>query len=205
MPGSGPKARPASLPSRWRPSAITSKTRAQLWEAQALTKARPISGPAAEAFSTWAREAWTAFARRGDVLPGIREMHARVVRERSGRDPLLAFKTGVGGLMELEFHVQALQMRHAIWEPNTLRALDLLAGAGVIGPDTAAGRRGDYLFLRRCEAVIRRVDNASLSSPPARSRRPAPARHPHGLPTREDFLDRFQAARDAIHVWCSSL
>jgi glutamate-ammonia-ligase adenylyltransferase len=182
------------------------ETRAQLWEAQALTKARPIGGPGkadSAAFAAWAREAWAGFARREDVLPGIRRMHERVVRERAGRDGLLAFKTGVGGLMELEFHVQALQMRHALWEPNTLRALATLAKARVI--ESAERAAEDYLFLRRCEAVIRRVDNSSLSTLP-----PDPASQRHvairmGFATHEAFLTRYQAAREAIHAWCAKI
>jgi glutamate-ammonia-ligase adenylyltransferase len=133
-------------------------------------------------------------------------MHERVVRERAGRtEGPLAFKTGVGGLMELEFHIQALQMRHAVWEPNTLRALDSLAQARVISAGAASERAEDYLFLRRCEAVIRRADNSSLSTLP-----PGPAEQRQlairmGFPSREDFLSRYQAARDAIHAWCSRI
>jgi glutamate-ammonia-ligase adenylyltransferase len=181
------------------------RTRAQLWEAQALTKARPIGGPAQATFLAWARETWIAFGHRENVLPGIRSMHERVVRERAGRDGLLAFKTGIGGLMELEFHIQALQMRHAIWEPNTLRALAALAAARIISARAATDMEEHYLFLRRCEAVVRRVDNSSISMLPAD---PVAQRHVAirmGFATSESFLTRYQAARDAIHLWCSSL
>jgi glutamine synthetase adenylyltransferase len=132
-------------------------------------------------------------------------MHQRVVRERAGREDLLAFKTGVGGLMELEFHIQALQMRHAIWEPNTLRALAALAAARIISARAATDMEEHYLFLRRCEAVVRRVDNSSISMLPAD---PVAQRHVAirmGFATSESFLTRYQAARDAIHLWCSSL
>jgi glutamine synthetase adenylyltransferase len=128
-----------------------------------------------------------------------------VVRERAGRDGSIAFKTGVGGLMELEFHTQALQMRHALWEPNTVRALAALADARVISRDSATAMGADYLFLRRCEAVIRRADNSSVSTlppDPAGQRRVAIRM---GFAGREDFLSRYQAARDAIHRWCSRL
>jgi glutamate-ammonia-ligase adenylyltransferase len=179
------------------------RSRAQLWEAQALTKARPIAGPDQAAFATWAREAWGEFARREDVLPGIRRMHERVVRERGGGPG--AFKTGVGGLMELEFQTQALQMRHGIWEPNTVRALDALAKAGVIAAGAAAERGGDYLFLRRCEATIRRVDNASLSTlpPDPAGKRQVAIRM--GFAGTDAFLARYQAAREAIHAWCARI
>ena len=179
------------------------QTRAQPWEAQALTKARPIGGPEQAAFAAWARETWSAFARRGDVLPGIRQMHARVVRERAGGEGSLAFKTGVGGLMELEFHVQALQMRHGVWEPNTLRAIAALAGARVIS--NAEEIETDYLFLRRCEAVIRRVDNSSLSTLPDDPAGQRQVAIRLGFAGREDFLTRYENARERIHAWCSGI
>jgi glutamate-ammonia-ligase adenylyltransferase len=132
-------------------------------------------------------------------------MHGRVLRERAGEEALLAFKTGAGGLMELEFHTQALQMRHAVWEPNTLAALAALAAEGVLSPAAATDRAADYLFLRRCEAVIRRVDNSSLSTLP-----PDPAGQRQvairmGFARREEFLAHYRAAREAIHGWCSQI
>jgi glutamate-ammonia-ligase adenylyltransferase len=178
------------------------QTRAQFWEAQALTKARPIAGPGGAAFIEWARECWAGFGRQPDALGSIRKMHGRVVRERGGPESMLAFKTGAGGLMELEFHTQALQMRHAIWEPNTVRALAALAAAGIIAPEAAGEREADYLFLRRCEAVIRRVDNSSVSTLP-----PSPAAQRQvairmGYAGREEFLARYEGARHGIHEWC---
>ncbi|MGA3169790.1 MAG: hypothetical protein ABSE62_02150 [Chthoniobacteraceae bacterium] len=181
------------------------RSRAQLWEAQALTRARPVSGPRQREFLAWACEAWAEFARREDVLPGIRRMHERVVQERAGREGLLAFKTGVGGLMELEFHIQALQMRHTVWEPNTLRALDALAAAGVISAHAATDRSADYLFLRRCEAVIRRVDNSSISTLPPDEAGQRQVVIRMGFARRDEFLNRYRAVRDAIHGWCSRI
>ncbi|HEX4083549.1 MAG TPA: hypothetical protein VHY22_01460 [Chthoniobacteraceae bacterium] len=176
-------------------------SRARLWEAQALTKARPVSGPGQAEFAAWARETWRHFALREDVLAGIRRMYARVLRERGGG--LLAFKTGAGGLMELEFHVQALQMRHAIWEPNTVRALGALGAAGIVRH--ADARAEDYLFLRRCEAAVRRLDNSSVSTLPADDTAQRQAAVRLGFSTRDAFLARYRSARDSIHAWCAQI
>ncbi len=92
-----------------------------------------------------------------------------------------------------------------IWEPNTVRALAALAGAGVIAAEAASARGGDYLFLRRCEAVIRRADNSSVSNlpvDPVEQRRIAIRM---GFADREEFLSRYRAVREAIHGWCASL
>ena len=179
------------------------RNRAQLWEAQALTKARPIGGPAQAEFLAWGQEIWAEFGRREDVLAGIRRMHERVVRERTGKDGLLEFKTGVGGVMELEFHVQGLQMRHGIWEPNTVCALGALSEEGVTFGGEKAEICGEYLFLRRCEAVIRRGDNSSVSTLPADPEGQRQVAIRMGFANRGEFLERYGAAREAIHGWCT--
>src|ERR1043166_9155843 len=65
------------------------QNRAQLWEAQSLTKSRPICGPMQNEFSAWARETWRRFGARENLFADIRAMHARVVRERSRAGVLL--------------------------------------------------------------------------------------------------------------------
>jgi glutamate-ammonia-ligase adenylyltransferase len=179
--------------------------RAQLWEAQALTKARPIGGPDAAEFGGWVVQKWGEIGRRVDMLREIRAMHQRVVRERAGRDGLLAFKTGVGGVMELEFHVQALQMRHGVWEQNTLRALEALAAGGVVSERDAEERSEDWIFLRRCEAVIRRVDNSSVSFLPGDEEGQRQVAKRMGFCNRENFLGRYGEVREGIHDWCMGI
>jgi glutamate-ammonia-ligase adenylyltransferase len=96
-------------------------------------------------------------------------------------------------------------MRHAIWEPNTVRALAALAGAGIIAPGAAGEREADYLFLRRCEAVIRRVDNSSVSTLPASAAGQRQVAIRMGFAEREEFLARYEGARQGIHEWCVGL
>jgi glutamate-ammonia-ligase adenylyltransferase len=181
------------------------KSRAQPWEIQALTKSRPVCGPEMERFATLARESWREFSQRVDPMPAIREMHARVVRERAGPNPLLAFKTGIGGLMEFEFHIQGMQMRHGVWEPNTIRALDALAAAGEVTAGTVTRNREDYLFLRKCEAVIRRADNSSISSLPPEDMAQRQLGIRLGFDDRESFIARYREARESIRAWCAGL
>ena len=58
-------------------------------------------------------------------------------------------------------------MRENIWEPNWERAVDLLRARGCLTESEAGKLRNAYRFLRRCEAVLRRYDNKSVSAFPS--------------------------------------
>lgn len=176
--------------------------RAQFWEAQALTKCRPISGPDEQcaAFSEFAQRTWRRFGAQPDAVAQIKAMHARVVRERASGNDLLDFKTGRGGLMEAEFCVQALQMQHGVWQQNTVAAMMALAAQNVISDAQASELRDAYLFLRQVEAVVRRVENSSLSTLPPEAPEQQHLAIRLGFASREDFLKRYTASREAIHA-----
>ena len=135
--------------------------RGHFWEAQALTKARPIDGPQRDAWLEAAQKIWREHGRSPDLRKNVHSMLQRVAEHRGG-DPMLDFKTGPGGLMQLEFYVQALQMHTGHWEPNTLQAL-----AAVVPRETAVPLREAYLFLRRIETVLRRMHDTPTSRIPA--------------------------------------
>ena len=176
--------------------------RAQIWEAQALTKARPITGPQSDAFLGLAQGLWRR-AGSAPNLPGqIHAMHDRIVQERGGSSDLHAFKTGRGGLMELEFYVQALQMGTGIWEPNTLRAIHQLAANRAFSSEDAADATGCYLFLRRVEAVLRRMDDKPVSLLPADQAGQQQLAIRCGEPHLESFLERYRATRKRIGEIC---
>lgn len=82
-------------------------------------------------------------------------MRARIEKERTptGKDDL-AIKTGAGGLVDAEFIAQALALENGWREPNTLRALERAAAAGVL-PD-ASRLIESYRQLRRVEGILRR-------------------------------------------------
>ncbi len=172
--------------------------RAQLWEAQALTKSRPISGPHQREFSEAAQRIWRRFGAREDLFAEIAAMHARIVRERAGGDDFLDFKTGAGGLMQVEFFTQAHQMRAGVWEPNTFDALTALAAAEVIPRETAALLMEHCLFLRRIESVLRRDEDTGVSKlPPDEAGQRAVALR-CGFAAREDFLEAYRATRAGV-------
>lgn len=172
--------------------------RAQLWEAQSLTKARAISGPQKDEYAEVARTIWRRFGARADLSEQIAAMHARIVKERAGADEMREFKTGRGGLMQLEFFTQGRQMRAGIWEQNTINALAAFAAANVIPSDEAGRLTASYSFLRRCESVLRRVEDTSVSALPRAAVEQRQLAIRCGFATQDEFFADFQNARETI-------
>lgn len=174
--------------------------RAQLWEIQALTRARPICGPEQQPFLEMAQRVWRAAGQRGDLIAQIRDMAERVRRERSSGADLLDFKTGTGGMVEAEFLVQALQMRAGIWEANWGRALQQLVAANLIAEDEGKALHEGYALLRNCETCLRRWENKSVSALPnddfALRRLAVWA----GYPEMERFSQDYLRARENVHT-----
>ncbi len=167
--------------------------RAQVWEAQALTKARVISGPQKAEAQAAIQGIWRRFGEREELGAELRAMQARIVRERGGGE--LDFKTGPGGIMQVEFFTQYHQMRSGIWEPNTFEALGKLAE--VVGPVTSELREG-YEFLRRVEAVLRRMDDAPVSRLPAEEGTLEQMARRCGFGRKVEFLGEMERVRKRV-------
>ena len=141
------------------------RDRAQFWEIQALTRARPVTGRDQESFRAIAHAAWSIAGRDPDLFERIDAMLHRVRAERGSGNDALDFKTGIGGIVEAEFLVQALQMRNDVRETSVHLAIIKLAG--IISSEDVDLLGKHYEFLRRLETVLRRRRNISASSLPA--------------------------------------
>jgi glutamate-ammonia-ligase adenylyltransferase len=166
--------------------------RGDLWEAQALTKARPIAGPEQATWLEAAQRVWREHGRRADLRKRIQCMLQKIAEHR-GADPVLDFKTGPGGVMQLEFYTQANQMQSGFWEPNTLKALANVAPGPAIQPLTEA-----YTFLRRIETVLRRQQDSGVSRIPSDALEQARLARRCGFSSRDAFLEATQCARATI-------
>ncbi|HZR78918.1 MAG TPA: hypothetical protein VFA58_06890, partial [Chthoniobacterales bacterium] len=162
------------------------RDRAQLWEIQALTRARAISGPLGEGFIAIAQENWRRTGKAPNLFSKIDSMLERIKRERGTGSHVLDFKTGEGGTIEAEFLIQALQMRAGIWEPHWEKALDALTKESVMSKQDSVGAVRSYGLLRRTETALRRFENKNVSSIPS-----APEEQ-HKLAVRLGYKD-FQA------------
>lgn len=131
---------------------------AENWEFQALLKARPIAGDRALADAyvyAVAPFVWSAAGREGFVEE-TRAMRRRVESLVPTREADRQLKLGRGGLRDIEFTVQLLQLVHGRTDPSvrqrsTLEALAALRDAGYIGRHCAAAMDANYRFLRTLE------------------------------------------------------
>lgn len=131
---------------------------AKTWEFQALLKARPMTGDLAlaqEYHDTLTPLVWTA-SERDDFVSDVREMRRRVEENvpEGLRDREL--KLGRGGLRDVEFAVQLLQMVHGRTDDelrvtSTVAALDALRAGGYIAREDGAQLVAAYEFLRLLE------------------------------------------------------
>lgn len=131
---------------------------AKTWEFQALLKARPLAGDAdlgrayVEATNPMV---WQA-VRRENFVADSQAMRRRVERHVPAAEADRQIKLGVGGLRDVEFTVQLLQLVHGRADPeirsgNTLTALAALSAAGYVGREHAGQLAVCYRFLRAIE------------------------------------------------------
>lgn len=131
---------------------------AKSWEFQALLKARPLAGDPAlgEAYAEAMHERVWASAARENFVDSVQRMRERVTEFIPPDEVALQLKLGPGGLRDIEFTVQLLQLVHgltdgSIRQRGTLDALDALVRAGYIGRADAAKFAYDYRVLRLLE------------------------------------------------------
>jgi glutamate-ammonia-ligase adenylyltransferase len=148
---------------------------AQAWERQALLKARPVAGDPAlgDAFRREAElELWgRTFG--ADDLRDIRAMKARA-EEHVARQGLShrEIKRGWGGIRDVEFAIQLLQLVHgrndaALRSRSTLAALTELGSAGYVDAEDARTLADAYRYLRTVEHRLQLVDEAQVHSVPS--------------------------------------
>jgi glutamate-ammonia-ligase adenylyltransferase len=174
--------------------------RAQLWEMQSLTRARPISGPLQDQFMNVAKSAWSRASLDAEFPIKIDSMLERIRSERGSGSDFLDLKTGRGGIIEAEFLIQASQMRESIWEPKWHQAADLLARRGVFTDAEATKLKQSYGFLRRCESVLRRYDNKAVSALPSSPNEERKLSIRLGYDSSEVFRRDYVDARETIHA-----
>ena len=131
---------------------------AKTWEFQALMKARPAVGDAElgrQYIEAIMPMVWTA-SEREDFVPEVQAMRRRVEELVPAGVRAREIKLGTGGLRDVEFAVQLLQLVHgrndeSLHVASTVDALAALGDGGYIGRDDAANLTASYEFLRLLE------------------------------------------------------
>ncbi|MGH9265026.1 MAG: bifunctional [glutamine synthetase] adenylyltransferase/[glutamine synthetase]-adenylyl-L-tyrosine phosphorylase [Acidimicrobiales bacterium] len=155
---------------------------AQTWEFQALLKARPVAGDA-----ELGRRFYDAAQRRlwerpfsAEDLRAVRAMKARAEAELAKKGLIdREVKRGRGGIRDIEFSIQLLQLVHgrhdpALRSPTTLDALAELGAGGYVDPADARALDHAYRLLRTVEHRLQLVAEQQV----------------HTLPTSPEAMDR---------------
>ena len=148
------------------------KSTAQLWERQALIKARFIAGDAALGKAVERVIEQCAYG-VGLTPEGVGEIHhlrIRMERELAGEDETrFNLKKGRGGLVDIEFLTQMLQLAHGhrlagLRQRETLAALRALDAAKILKPQEYRLLADGYLFLRQLDHRLRLERDQSLDA-----------------------------------------
>jgi glutamate-ammonia-ligase adenylyltransferase len=142
---------------------------ALLWERQALIRARVVAGHPGlgeqlmQEVNRFAYEAPLPPHTAAEILRLRQRMEIELARETENRFNL---KTGRGGLVDVEFSVQYLQMKHGgerlrLREPNTLKAMKTLGQEGILTGEDLHVLMDGYKYLRRVETHLRIVHDFS--------------------------------------------
>jgi glutamate-ammonia-ligase adenylyltransferase len=181
---------------------------ADLWELQTLTKARVVWGDPrlARAVSRTLRRLLY-----GDGLPpvSLKEIHAlrRRMELELGKETPGSFhvKFGAGGLVDVEFIAQALQLRHGARHPRlrragTLDALEAIGGEGILPRAELETLISSYGFLRRVSAALRLFD--VRPSDTIQIAGPIPTRLARALdfPGRNEFLAEYRRRTGGVRA-----
>lgn len=132
--------------------------RGQLWERQALCKARPICGSLAgrRAAMLAVQTSLTQMDWQPELSEQIRQTRYRYEEDASPAN----LKRSIGGTVDVEFVVQMLQLRYArkhpeVLVPNTLEAIEQLVSLGKLRKKQGARLSENYRFLRSIESGLR--------------------------------------------------
>jgi len=176
---------------------------AQPWELQALIKVRPVAGDR-ELAERFCAEAWIrTYPPRLDpeTVAAIRHGKARVEAERlpAGADPRLHLKLGLGGLADVEWTVQLLQLRFGGTRPEvrvqgTLPALAALAAAGAVEAGEAAWLADAYRLCLRTRNLAYLVAGRPVDSLPTDTRALDRLARAMGEPGRQRLLESYRRA-----------
>ncbi len=149
----------------------------QSWERAAMLKARPVAGSLAlgerllKDLEPFIYRRYLDYAMIEDIKQMKQKIDRSLSREREGE---LNLKLGRGGIREIEFFIQALQLIYAgknpvLRERNSLCALEILQEQGLIKADDYVIMREAYTFLRTVEHRIQVVQERQTHNLPVRA------------------------------------
>jgi glutamate-ammonia-ligase adenylyltransferase len=150
------------------------KTNASLWEIQALLKIRPVAGNLnlGNIFIDKISSLLFQEFKPAEVVSSIENMRDQAVKLVSKKGGACEdVKSGLGGIRDIEFLVQGLQLihmrkNHELLNGNTLMALNDLHKTGILTENVFTQITEDYIFLRKVEHVLQIYEDRQTHSIP---------------------------------------
>lgn len=134
---------------------------AEPWEFQALLKARFSAGDEelGRLYIAEIKSMIWSYPERSRIVESTRHLRKRVLENLSKEELQRNIKLGRGGLRDVEFTAQLMQLVHGVSDeslraPDTLTALDSLSSAGLIARSDRDKLKANYRFLRTVEHRI---------------------------------------------------
>ncbi len=175
------------------------------WERYAYVKARPVAGASrfAELYDNVLRP--FVYRRYLDfgVFESLREMKELIAREVVRHELQDNVKLGPGGIREVEFVVQAMQLIRGgsdprLQDPSLLSVLPQLVGAKLLDEPAVAALESGYRFLRRLENRLQMVDDAQVHELPVDPSARESLAAAMGLPGWPELVDQLEYHRTAV-------
>ena len=175
------------------------------WERYAYVKARPVTS--AERYAEVEAAAVRPFVYRRyldyGVFESLREMKALIEREVERRELADHVKLGPGGIREIEFIVQALQLTRGgrdrrLQTPSLFLALERLGEARLLPPAAVAELRTAYLYLRRLENRLQMLSDTQTHQLPAEACARERVARAMGCPDWPALLGQLQEQRTTV-------
>jgi glutamate-ammonia-ligase adenylyltransferase len=177
-------------------------TQGREWERYAWLKAR-LLGPALPELEAVVRP--FVFRKYLDygTLGALRALHAEVRRDVARRELAEHVKLGPGGIREIEFIVQALQLVRGGRDAElrvrpTLDALRILAEKRLVPADAAGELAEAYVFLRNLEHRLQYLDDAQRHDLPEDAEDRARVAEMSGYASWAAFYERLRCVRNAV-------
>jgi len=146
---------------------------AALGEIQALLKMRPVAGNLQLGYEFLDMIRPLLVEKRDPrwIVQSVEKMRSRAMRPGNRSHPVMDVKSGLGGLRDIEFMVQGLQLIYAPERPtllhgNTLEALRALKEEGIIDEKLTMQLSEDYIFIRRVEHYLQLLEDQQIHALP---------------------------------------
>ncbi len=180
---------------------------AELWEKQAMLKARPIAGAPELGYQFLQQIRPLLFGGTAEeVLKSISGMKAKIEARLRQRGKLYSeVKLGAGSIRDIEFLVQSLQLIHGGEDPrivraNTLDSLVMLAEFGLIPALWYRQLRSGYVFLRTVEHSLQLLHNQQTHELPADQHQLEWLANRLDYPDAFTFMQRYEEHRVAVRT-----